>query len=164
MEYSVKGIMFIICVLAVTVYLIVAAIEDAKSMEVTRGKHLIGFITAVMVWILCAGERNICDIGIVILFMVLWMICGRIRVYGMADGFVFANLSLFWGGIGGVAGIGMVILIMVLAGFSGMVEVLVRKLATLRNFKENWKIAFVPHILVGYLIVLMVVVLILLRF
>lgn len=164
MEYSIKGIIFIICVLAVTVYLIVAAIEDAKTMEVTRGKHLISLIPAVVVWILCASERNICDIGIILPFVILWMLCGCIRVYGMADGFVLSNLTLFWGGIGGVTGVGMVILIMVLAGFSGMGEILVKKLATAKNFKENRKIAFVPHILVGYLIVLMVVVLILLRF
>ena len=152
MEYSIKGIIFIICVLAVTVYLIVAAIEDAKTMEVSRGKHLIGFIPAVVVWILCANKRNIYDIGIIILFIGLWMLCGWIRVYGMADGFVFANLTLFWGGIGGVAGVGMVILIMVIAGFSGMVEILVRRQVTMKNFRENGKIAFVPHILVGYII------------
>ncbi|MBR4061042.1 MAG: hypothetical protein IKK03_14540 [Lachnospiraceae bacterium] len=158
MEYSIKGIIFIICVLAVTVYLIVAAIEDAKTMEVTRGKHLIGLIPAIVVWLLCTSERNIYDIGIIWLFVVLWMICGWIGVYGMADGFVYSNLTLFWGGIGGVAGVGVVILNMVLAGFSGMVEVLVRKLATLRNFKENRKIAFVPHILMGYMIVVIVAV------
>ena len=157
MEYSIKGIIFVICVLAVTVYLIVAAIEDAKSMEVTRGKHVIGFIPAVVVWGLFTRERNICDIGIIILFIGLWILCGWIRVYGMADGFVFANLTLFWGGIGGVAGIGIVILIMILAGFSGMVEIFVKKLATLKNFSENRKIAFVPHILVGYVVVSMVV-------
>ena len=150
MEYSIKGVIFIICVLAVTVYLIVAAIEDAKSMEVTRGKHLIGFIPAVLVWILCARARTICDIGIIILFVSLWILCGWIGVYGMADGFVFANLTLFFGGIGGVAGVGMVILIMVLANFSGMVEILSRKMATKKNFREDKKIAFVPHILVGY--------------
>ena len=152
MAYSIKGIIFIICVLTVTVYLIVAAIEDAKSMEVTRGKHSIGFIPAVVVWILCARERNICDIESIILFICLWILCGWTRIYGMADGFVFANLTLFCGGIGGVAGVGVVILIMVLAGFSGMVEVLMRKLLTAKNLKENRKIAFVPHIFVGYLI------------
>ena len=157
MEYSIKGIIFIICVLAVTVYLIVAAIEDAKSMEVTRGKHLIGFIPAVVVWILFVGERNICDIGIIILFIGLWMLCGWIGVYGMADGFVFANLTLLWGGIGGLAGVGMIILIMVLAGFSGIVEILVRKLATIKNFKENRKIAFIPHILISYAIVIIAI-------
>ncbi len=160
MEYSIKGIIFIICVLAVTVYLIVVAIEDAKTMEVTRGKHLIGFIPAVVVWILCASERNICDIGIIILFVGLWMLCGWIRVYGMADGFVFANLTLFFGGIGGVAGVGVVILILVLAGFSGVVEILARKMATIKNFRENRKIAFVPHILVGYVVVLWLILLI----
>lgn len=137
-----------------TLYLIVEAIEDAKTMEATRGERLIGFIPAVMVWTLCAGKRNIGDIGIIILFIGLWMLCGWIRVYGMADGFVFANLTLFWGGIGGVAGVSMVILNMVLAGFSGMVEVLVRKLATLNNFRENRKIAFVPYIGVGYVVLI----------
>ena len=138
-------------------YLIVAAVEDAKTMEVSRGKHLIGFMSAVVVWILCAGERNIYDIGIIILFIGLWMLCGWIRVYGMADGFVFANLTLFWGGIGGVAGVGIVILIMVLAGFSGMVEILVRRQVTMKNFRENWKIAFVPHILVGDIVIIILI-------
>lgn len=151
MEYSIKGIIFAVCGLAVTVYLIVAAIEDGRSMEVTRGKHLIGLIPAVMVWLLYIGERDFFDVGMVVLFIGLWWLCGRIRVYGMADGFVYSNLTLFWGGIGGVSGVGMVILIMVLAGFSGMVEILIRKLATINNFKENRKIAFVPHILVGYI-------------
>ena len=162
MEYNIKGIIFAVCALAVTVYLIVAAREDAKSMEVTRGKHLIGFIPAVVVWILFARERNIYDIGIVILFIGLWMLCGWIRVYGMADGFVFANLTLFWGGIEGMVGVGMVILIMVLAGFSGMGEILIRKLATMKNFRENRKIAFVLHIFVGYMTVVNIVVSILL--
>ena len=154
MAYSIKGIIFIICALAVTVYLVVAAIEDAKSMKVTRGKHLMGFIPAVATCLLYARERNIYDLGIIILFVCLWMLCGWIGVYGMADGFVFANLTLFWGGIGDVAGVGVVILIMVLAGFSGFVEIFVRKLATMRNFKENRRIAFVPHILNGYLAVI----------
>lgn len=100
MEYNIKGIIFAVCALAVTVYLIVAAIEDGRSMEVTRGKHLIGFIPAVVVWILCAKGRNIYDIGIIILFICLWMLCGWIKIYGMADGFVFSNLTLFfWGGV-----------------------------------------------------------------
>ena len=158
MAYSIKGIVFIICALAVTVYLIVAAIEDAKSMKVTRGKHLIGFIPAVATWILCTKGQNIYELGITILFIGLWLLCGWIRVYGMADGFVFSNLTLFWGGIGGVAGIGMVILIMVLAGVSGMAEILVRKLATMKNFRENRKIAFVPHIFVGYVVVILLMV------
>ena len=156
MAYSIKGIFFIICALAVTVYLIVAAIEDAKNMEVTRGKHLIGFIPALATWLLCAEGRNIFDIGVVILLIGLWLLCGWIKVYGMADGFVFSNLTLFWGGVGGVTGVGMVILIMVLAGFSGMVEILARKLATIKSFQKNRKIAFVPHIFVGYVVVIMV--------
>ena len=84
------------------------------------------------------------------------MLCGWMKIYGMADGFVFSNITLFWGGIGGVAGIGMVILIMVLAGLSGMAEILVRKLATFKSYMENRKIAFVPHIFVGYAVVIIV--------
>ena len=154
MEYNIKGIIFTVCVLAVTVYVIVAAIEDGRSMEVTRGKHLIGFVPAAVVWLMYAGGRNIYDIGVIILFTGVWLLCGRIGIYGMADGLVFSNLTLFWGGIGGVAGVGMVILIMVLAGFSGMGEISVRKLVTMKNFRENRKIAFVPHIFVGYVVII----------
>ena len=157
MEYSIKGFFFAICVLAVTVYLIVAAIEDGRSMEVTRGKHLIGFVPAVIVWLLYVNERDCFDVEMIVLFIGLWLLCGRIGVYGTADGFVFSNLTLFWGGIGGVAGVGMVILIMVLAGFSGMVEILIRKLATMKNFRENKKIAFVPHIFVGYAVIIVMI-------
>ena len=148
-----RGILFIVCVVAVTVYLIVAAFEDKRYMEVTRRKHLIGFLPAVVVWIMFAGERNICDIIVTILFVGIWLLCGKVGVYGMADGFVFANLNLLFGAIGGVVGNGLVILIMVLAAFSGMVEVLVCKMATMANFKQNRKIAFVPHILIGYVVV-----------
>ena len=156
MEYSIKGIIFAVCALAVMVYLIVAAIEDGRSMEVTRGNHLIGLIPTVMVWLLYASERDFFDVGMIVLFIGLWLFCGWIGVYGIADGFVFSNLTLFWGGIGGVAGVGMVIFIMVLAGFSGMVEILGRKLVTMKNFRENRKIAFVPHIFVGYVVAIMV--------
>ena len=153
MGCNVRGIFFLVCVVAVTVYLIVAAIEDAKSMEVTRRKHLIGFIPAVIVWMILAGESNTCDILMTILFAGLWLLCGKVGIYGLADGFVLANLSLLFGAIGGVVGNGLVILIMVLAAFSGMGEVLVRRLTTIKIFKENRKIAFVPHILIGYVVV-----------
>lgn len=51
MEYSIKGTIFVICVLAVTMYLIMAAVEDGKNMEVIRVKHLMVFIPGVIVFI-----------------------------------------------------------------------------------------------------------------
>ena len=148
--------MLAVCGLSVMVYLIVAAIEDGRNMEVTRGKHLIGFIPAVAAWILFARERNIYDIGIIILFIGGWLLCGRIEIYGMADGFVFGNLTLLFGGMEGAAGIGLVILIIILACFSGMVEIFLRKMVTAATFKQNKHIAFVPHILTGYVVVMVV--------
>lgn len=156
MGCNMRGILFMVCVAAVMVYLIVAAMEDTKSMEVTRRKHLIGFIPTVIVWILFAGERNACDILMTILFAGIWLLCGKIGIYGMADGFVFANLALLFGAVGGVVGNGLVILIMVIAGFSGMGEILIRRMFTMKNFKEKRKIAFVPHIFVGYAVIVIV--------
>ena len=60
------------------------------------------------------------------------------------------NMILLFGGVGGTAGIGLVILIMILACFSGMTEMLLRKMVTMAGFRQNRHIAFVPHILTGY--------------
>lgn len=150
MGFSVKGIILTVCVVAVTAYLAVAAIEDFRSKMVTRGKHLIGFVPSVGVWILFFEERTLYELGTIMLFSLLWILCGAIRVYGMADAFVLSNLTLFFGGIGGAAGIGMVILIMVIAGFTGVGEILIRSRVMSKNYEENRKIAFVPHILMGY--------------
>ena len=76
MVYSVKGINLIICVLAVMVYLIVAAMEDRKSMEVTRIKHLIGFLPAQTAFLLCVGEQTGFDIGALVVFMGICLLCG----------------------------------------------------------------------------------------
>lgn len=155
MVYSFKSIIWISCFVIMTFYLIWTANEDAGSMEVTRIKHLTGFILAVLMMIVNAGTYSWFDFGIICIFVLLCLLMGMNRLYGMADGFVFANLVLLFGGISGATGIGVVILIMILASFSGMIEMLLRKMVTLADFRKNRQIAFVPHILTGYLAVMM---------
>ena len=98
------------------------------------------------------------DLGMTVLFVLLCLIIGVLGIYGMADGFVFANLTVLFGGIGGSAGVSMVILIMILACFSGLTEMLLRKMVTLVAFRLNKHIAFVPHILAGYMAVMIALV------
>ena len=154
MVYNFKSIIWISSFAFMTIYLIGAAHEDAKNLEVTRIKHLMGFIPAILMMIVNAGTYSWFDIGMIELFVLVCLWMGMKGIYGMADGFVFANLVLLFGGISGVAGIGIVILIMILACFSGMIEMLLRKMVTLADFRENRQIAFVPHILTGYLAVM----------
>ena len=111
---------------------------------------LIGLIPAIFLSIAYIEERNWFDICMIVLFVLLCLFIGMRGIYGMVDGFVLANLMLIFGGIGGTAGIGLVILIMILACLSGMTEMLLRKIVTLVNFRQNRHIASVPHILNGY--------------
>lgn len=150
MVYSIKGIFLISSFIVITIYLILTAREDSRSYEVTRIKHLIGFIPAELVLLVYVNDRSLFDIGMIALFVLLCLFIGVKGIYGMADGFVFANLTLAFGGVGGTAGIGLVILIMILACFSGMAEILLRKMVTLANFRQKKHIAFIPHILTGY--------------
>ena len=150
MVYSIKSILLFCSLVVMTIYLIVTADEDAKSFEVTRLKHLIGFVPAELILLVYVKERSLFDIGMIALFVLLCLVMGMMRIYGMADGFVFTNMILLFGGVGGTAGIGLVILIMILACFSGMTEMLLRKMVTMAGFRQNRHIAFVPHILTGY--------------
>jgi len=154
MVFSFKSIIWISSFVIMTVYLIWTSHEDAESMEVTRIKHLIGFIPAVLMMIVNAGTYSWFDFGIICVFVLLCLWMGMKKVYGMADSFVFANLALLFGGMNGVTGLGIVILIMILACFSGMTEMLLRKMVTMENFKGNKQIAFVPHILAGYVAII----------
>ena len=150
----VYSILFVCSILIVTAYLILTAREDARSFEVTRIKHLLGLIPAMCILLLNLKKLSLFDFGMTVLFVLLCLIIGVLGIYGMADGFVFANLTVLFGGIGGSAGVGMVILIMILACFSGLTEMLLRKMVTLADFRQNRHIAFVPHILNGYLAVM----------
>ena len=154
MVFNIRSILLLFIVVTMSIYLILTAHEDSESCEVTRNKHLIGLLPAVLSILMYVKDRSLFDIGMIALFVLLCLLIGVKGIYGMADGFVFANLMLIFGGVGGTAGIGLVILIMILACFSGMTEMLLRKMVTLENFRQNRHIAFVPHILTGYVAVL----------
>ena len=154
MVFNIRSILLLFIVVTMTIYLILTADEDSRSFEVTRNKHLIGFLPAGLSVLMYVKDRSLFDIGMIVLFVLLCLFIGIKGIYGMADGFVFANLSLLFGGVGGTAGIGLVILIMILACFSGMTEMLLRKMVSLAAFRQNRHIAFVPHILAGYIAVM----------
>lgn len=154
MAFNIKSMLTICCLAVITLYLFMAAKEDEQSFAVTRIKHLIGFIPAEILLLINIKDRFLFDIGVIAIFVLLCLLCGVGRIYGMTDGFVFTNLTLAFGGIGGVAGIGLVILVMILACFSGMIELLLRKMMTLGNLRNNIRIAFVPHIMTGYVAVM----------
>ena len=148
-----KEILFVLCVLAVTAYLAVAAWEDFKTCEITRWKHLMGLIPATI--LLCMGMNTFSrlELIIVLVFIVLYVIAGYCGVYGVADGFVFAILTLLFGAVGGVTGIGIVIIIMIIAGFSFLINHLVICMIKKKRLFQNVAAAFVTHILVGYIFV-----------
>lgn len=150
----VYSILFVCSILIVTAYLILTAREDARSFEVTRIKHLMGLIPAMCILLLNLKKLSLFDFGMTVLFVLLCVIIGVLGIYGMADGFVFANLTVLFGGIGGSTGVSMVILIMILACFSGLTEMMLRKMITWADLKRNSHIAFVPHILTGYVSVM----------
>ena len=154
----VYSILFVCSILIVTAYLILTAREDARSFEVTRIKHLMGLIPALCILLMNRKQFSGFDLSVIVLFALLCLVIGVMGIYGMADGFVFGNLTLLFGGISGSAGISMVILIMILACFSGLTEMLLRKMVTLAAFRQNTHIAFVPHILAGYMAVMIALV------
>ena len=148
-----KEILFILSVLAVTVYLTVAAWEDHKTCEVTRWKHLIGGIPVVL--LLCSkySQHSWQEYALILVFSLLFVLAGCVGVYGMADGYVLMILVLLFASIGGVMGIGMVILIMVIAGFSFVLTHLIKCIVKRRRLFQNMAAAFIPHILVGYVLI-----------
>ena len=146
-----KEILFVLCVLAVTAYLAVTAWEDFKTCEITRWKHLIGLIPAFILLCMRMNTFSGLELIIVLVFIVLYVIAGYCGIYGVADGFVFAILTLLFGAVGGVAGIGIVIIIMIIAGFSFVINHLVICMIKKKRVFQNVASAFVPHILVAYI-------------
>lgn len=146
-----EKVVFLVCALAVTVYLAVTAWEDHKSCEVTRWKHLIGGIPAIFLFFLNVNKYNLEENAIILAFSLLYVVIGCVGVYGFADGLVLANLSLFFGSIGGVYGSGAVLLIMILSSFSFLgchvVKCIMKKQKVFRNIAG----ALIPHIMAGYL-------------
>ena len=152
-----KTILFVLCVLAVTVYLTVAAIEDYRTCEVTRWKHLIGLISASISIISNMKIHSMIDFAIILAFSVIFMWIGLAGVYGMADGFVLANLTLYFGSIAGDMGAGIVIIILVIAAFSFLICHIGKCLIYKEEINKNIKGALIPHILVGYVAVMILV-------
>ncbi len=154
MGCNMRGVVFLINIIAVTVYLAVTAIEDGRSCEVTRWKHLIGFAPAVSSFVINVKKHSFMEIGIVLVFMAFFVVIGYAGIYGVADGFVFANLSLLFGGIGGTAGIGVVTLILVIAGFSSFFCHIIKCIVQKKKIFQNVAVAFIPHIFLAYVIVM----------
>ena len=151
-----EKIVFFMCVMAVTVYLTVAAWEDHKSCEVTRWKHLIGGIPAIFLFLWNLNSHSWEENVMILAFSTLYIVLGYAGAYGFADGLVLANLSVFFGSIGGIYGSGMVLVIMILAAFSFLLCHLGKCVVEHKKVSGNITGALVPHILVGYLIVALV--------
>lgn len=151
-----KESVFMLCVLAVTVYLAVAAWEDHKTCEVTRWKHLVGGIPAVFLLCTKYSQHFWQECAMILAFAILFVLAGYMGAYGVADGLVFANLTLFFGSIGGLAGSGVVILIMIIAAFSFLISHVFRCVVKHKKIR-NMAGALIPHILVGYMTVFVVI-------
>ena len=147
-----KESLFVLSVLAVTVYLIVTAWEDYKTCEVTRWKHLIGGIPAILLLCNQIDQYSWQENAMILAFAFLFVLAGCVRVYGMADGYVLMILSLHFGSMGGLAGIGIVILIMITAAFSFLVCHVIKCVVTHKKIR-NVAGALLPHIFVGYMVV-----------
>lgn len=91
--YNMGNVLFVVCVVAITVYMAVTAWEDYKSCEVTRWKHIIGGIPAILLYIINAGRYSVMENLLILVFAVLYIIIGYCGVYGMADGLLLANLD-----------------------------------------------------------------------
>ena len=153
MGYRMDTIIFIVCMVAVTVYLTVAAIEDYRTCEVTRWKHLIGFVPGFFYFVWNVRKFGRMDLAIVLGFVAIFVGAGLVGVYGLADGFVLTNLTFMFGGIGGAMGAGMVVLITVVASFSFLLYRFLFSGIMLKTFFKDKGAAFIPHIVVGYAII-----------
>ena len=100
MGCKMKTVFFLVSIVAVTVYLIVAAVEDYKTCHVTRWKHFIGFIPAFLWFVINMKQLSMVGFAIILAFLLAFIGIGYAGIYGLADGFVFANLSLLFGGTG----------------------------------------------------------------
>lgn len=150
MEETARFVILLCSFAAATVYLIVAAVEDYKTLQVSRWKHLICLIPAVFLLLAGTGELVWYDVAVAFLFALLFIAAGIIKIYGLADGFIFANLTLYFCGLGGTSGVGLTILILILASLSFLVCQLVNGKCRVKDLMKNRKAAFVPHIGLAY--------------
>lgn len=153
MGFDMYAVLFLLSVLAVTVYLVVTAWEDHKTCMVTRWKHLIGGIPAIIMYFLNINTYAFEENTMILVFVGLYIVIGCVGVYGFADGIVLAVLTLFFGGSAGMVGAGIVLVIMILAAFSFLICHVMKSVATHGKLFQNVTGALVPHILVGYIVV-----------
>ena len=153
-----EKVVFLICVLAVTVYLAVAAWEDYKTCMVSRWKHLLGTIPAIFLFFFNINRHGFEEIAIILAFSTLYIVLGFIGIYGLADGFVLANLTMFFGSIGGVVSSGVVLMIMVLAAFSFFICHVIKSIVTHKKILCKMSGALIPHLLAGYVVVMGIVI------
>ena len=140
----------LLCLCAVTTYLVVAALEDHKSCTVTRWKHLIGGVPAILLFIVNFSQRCWEQNAMILAFSVMYIVIGFAGVYGFADGLVFAVLTIFFGSIGGAVGSGAVLLIAIIASFSFLFFHCIENMAKKRKVFQNMAGPFIPYILAGY--------------
>ena len=152
-----EKVIFIACFLAVTVYLTVTAWEDQKSCEVTRWKHLLGGIPALVMYAMHIDRYNLGEYILVLFFAVIYVAIGYIGAYGFADGILMGVLTIFFGSIGGVAGVGIVLLIMIVAAFSFLICHVVKSIVNHNRIFMHMSGALIPHLFVGYTAVLCII-------
>ena len=140
----------LLCVFAVTAYLVVTAIEDYKSCEVTRWKHLIGGIPVILLFFVNLCERSWEENAMIVAFSAMYIVIGYVGVYGFADGLVLAVLTMFFGSVGGVVGSGAVLCIVIIASFSFLFCHVVKSIIKKKKVFRDMVGAFIPHILIGY--------------
>lgn len=156
--YDMERILLITAITLFTLYMITTAVEDFKSCQVTRWKHLIGFGAALICLFLFFYKQTLMSLAFVLLFALLFIVFGLCRVYGLADGFVLANLTLLFGSMGGLSGVALVVFIVMTASISMLLNHMVYSIVKKKKRFTNRETAFVPHIFVGYLAVLVLLV------
>lgn len=156
-----QSVFFITNMICMAAYLCVAAVEDHKTCMVTRWKHLIGFVPTMVYFTVHALRRlSAVDISFIIIFMMIMLAAGLIGIFGLADGFVMANIILQLGSFFGCAGVMLSCYILVTAGVLFLVWQLVQKtweiihsgfsLSFWELLLKNGSGAFVPHIAIAY--------------
>ncbi len=149
-----RGIVFILSFIMLTVYMVITAAEDFKTCQVTRWKHLIGLMAALISMALGFNHYPGMDYILIFICMAVFILAGCAGAYGLADGFVLSNLTLFYGFIGGMAGIGVVLVLIIIASVSMLINHVIRAVVKKERIFVDRTAAFIPHLFVGYVAVM----------
>lgn len=121
-------------------YLYFCAYEDWKTCYVQRWKHLIG-LSASILMIIAFHNISFHTLKYILLYLIFYFVLGILKVYGMADGFVFMNMTLFLSSLFGIYSIFITIIIQIISCFLSLIFRLIRKL-----FKIKTNLSFIPYI------------------